>query len=236
MYHLTYRYTNTLTPFSRSSPFSSVGGGLRTLSGHVLVIPCLSEDSEGASVLFLLSNLASLLFDSRLNDRKNGFEGILVNSLGSLDLLGIGVTGLGLASLGTLLVVVVFERVHDKLRFVKLKTVDVSLETFLGTVLTAVINGDTDGHGFPLGDASSLQLSKSESTSSTDLEVVFDSLTVDDRTKLADRTRSELSGPGFTSLAAGDLLGGLVEPCFDEPLPVLAEVPIGHHVVVFHHP
>ena len=88
----------------------------------------------------------------------------VVSALGGLDVLGGGVTLLGLA---------VAAGEEDEALPVLLEALDVGLEALLGEVLAARVDGDTDGAGELAGNASSLQLNERETTAGPDAAVVY---------------------------------------------------------------
>lgn len=81
-----------------------------------------------------------------------------------------------------------------------------------------------------------LDLFEGESSARPDLLVVTDSRTTDLRAKRTGRgTRGDGTGFPHASQPPAGGPGRLVEPGLHEPLPVLVEVPIGHHVVALTH-
>lgn len=116
---------------------------------------------------------------------------------------------------------------------VGLEAVDVGVEGFLRLVATTVVDGNTNGPGFLLGDTSGLELLKGKTTASTDLDVVLDGRAPDSGAK---ETVNGTRGSGSSLLDAVQattlLPARLVEPGADPALPVLAEVDVGELVVV----
>lgn len=80
-------------------------------------------------------------------------------------------------------------------------------------------------------DARLLQLFQRETTSQSQLRVVPQSRTGDNRSEPTDRSRGQKSGLFHSFLVSSLLPHRLIEPEFDVPLPVLMEVAIGHNVV-----
>lgn len=141
----------------------------------------------------------------------------VVSALGGLDVLGGGVTLLGLA---------VAAGEEDEALPVLLEALDVGLEALLGEVLAARVDGDTDGTGELAGDTGScdaldafcavgkightLQLNERETTAGTDTAVVLDGRAADDGPELVDRPGGYLRSLGNTSIASGGLLARLL--------------------------
>jgi hypothetical protein len=135
----------------------------------------------------------------------------VVSALGGLDVLGGGVTLLGLA---------VAAGEEDEALPVLLEALDVGLEALLGEVLTARVDRDTDGTGELAGDTGScdaldafcavgkightLQLNERETTAGTDTAVVLDGRAADDG------PGGYLRSLGNTSIASGGLLARLL--------------------------
>ena len=107
----------------------------------------------------------NLLEDGLVDDGEDGAGGLdeVLALLGGLDVLGGGVTVLGLA---------VAAGEEDKALPVLLEALDVGLEALLGDVLAAGVDRDTDGGCELAGNASGLQLSKGETATGAHAPVV----------------------------------------------------------------
>lgn len=87
-----------------------------------------------------------------------------------------------------------------------------------------MVNHDTNTTRSLPANTGLLELSKGESTTLTDLDVVADSLSTDGGAEGGDGADTESSGLGLTGLTTAKLAAGLVEPGLDSALPVLAEM------------
>lgn len=170
-----------------------------------------SEGSVGGDIR--LGNGLGAWDDWGLGDREGGVGGELL--LSSLDLGIRGITLLWLAGL-------TWE--NDQLSLVLLESVDVGLESLDVSVLTTVVDSNTDGSGILFWNASSLELLKREASAESDLSVVLDGWGTDNWTKEVEWSRSQLGGTLCSVVSSADLLAWLVEVVFHSLLPVLLEV------------
>jgi hypothetical protein len=108
------------------------------------------------------------------------------------------------------------------------------LERLLGAVDAAVVHGDADTTGGLLVNLAGLELGEGEATAGADAHVVLDGRATDRGAQEVDRAGCELLGLGGARVTTADLAGGLVEPCADVLLPVLAEVRVLDRLVVLH--
>ena len=89
-----------------------------------------------------------------------------------------------------------------------------------------MVNNDTNSAGLLATDSSLLQLSKSETAAFPDLAVVTNGLSTDSGAEEVKRADTKASGLLLAGLATANLAAGLVKPCTNTDLPVLAEVVI----------
>jgi len=193
----------------------------------------------------LVTGLGSLLTKSSVGvlgtlgqrrDLADGVDNVLVDDressvgLGDVlafqDGLGVGLAGISLLNLSCT------AGENDETACVLLQALDVDCESFLRKVGSASVNADADGLGVLAGDSCSLELGERETTSSTKLHVVLDGWASDSWSQLVDWARSELCGLRSTSIAARDLLAGLVEVRPDPALPILSEMVVRELLVV----
>lgn len=139
----------------------------------------------------------------------------------SRDLLGLSDGGcVGVALLG--LSVLSWEQ--DELRFVCGQSLDVGVDRLLGSVLSSVVYCDSDRLCELSWDTSNLQLLKRETSSGSDLHVVFGRWAVDDRSERIGRSWSNLGCLLNSSTSSSKFLAWLVEPGLDSRLPILSEM------------
>ena len=112
----------------------------------------------------------------------------------------------------------------DQLGLVLLESLHVQLEDLSGSVLTSVVNSNTNGSGVSWGQASSLDLSQGETSTSSNLSVVLDGWGSDNRSEGIQWSWSNGSSLRSSSLTTGSLLTGLVKMNSNTLLPVLSEV------------
>ena len=98
---------------------------------------------------------------------------------------------------------------------------------------STVINSNTNGLSVVLAQSSSLQFLKSESSTCSDLDIVFVGRAVDHWSQLSKRSWSNPCCLGCSGLATADLPGWLVEPSLDIVLPIFVKVAIWYDVVSF---
>jgi hypothetical protein len=84
-----------------------------------------------------------------------------------------------------------------------------------------------------LADSGSLDFIKGESPAEPLLQVVLEGRASDNRPQGLQGPRRNLGSLGNAGLAPSFLARGLIEPGLDVSVPVLVEVPIGHHLVPF---
>mmetsp|Transcript_9269 Transcript_9269/g.25071 ORF Transcript_9269/g.25071 Transcript_9269/m.25071 type:complete len:246 (+) Transcript_9269:1127-1864(+) len=99
----------------------------------------------------------------------------------------------------------------DQVAQVRLKSGNVQVEGFLGLVVSAVVDGNSDSAGVSGADSGTLELLKGEATSETDLGGVFLGWAVHDRSELVEWGWCDGGGPGSTRQSAALLLACLVE-------------------------
>lgn len=121
---------------------------------------------------------------------------------------------------------------HNQALLVRLQSLHIQLLSLLAQIPPPVVNGNSQSAGLLSSNTGLLELSKSESTSLADLDVVSDGGRTDGRAEKLERTHTELGGLGGASLAAAEFAPGLVEPGAHAALPVLAEVVRVEDVVV----
>ena len=107
---------------------------------------------------------------------------------------------------------------------VGLQTLNVKSLALLAQVSPSVVNNDTNSAGLLATDSSLLQLSKSETAAFPDLAVVTNGLSTDSGAEEVKRADTKASGLLLAGLATANLAAGLVKPCTNTDLPVLAEV------------
>lgn len=105
----------------------------------------VTEDTVGVLGGLVVGDVALLEDSDVLDGEGSGVGGDAVGGLGSLDVLGGGVAGLGLA---------VAAGEEDEALLVLLEALDVGLEALLGEVLAAGVDGNADGLCQLAGDAS----------------------------------------------------------------------------------
>src|SRR3954466_2346030 len=97
------------------------------------------------------------------------------------------------------------------------------LESLDRAVRSAIVDGDAHSDGLSLPDPRLLQLLQSEPPSETQLRVVAAGRTADDGTEQSHGATGRCGNLRLTSIAATQLLPGLVEPELHTLLPVLVE-------------
>lgn len=112
----------------------------------------------------------------------------------------------------------------DQLGLVFVQSGDVKVEGLLRTVLSSVVNSDTDGSGVLWSQTSGLDLGQSETSTGSDLSVVLDGWTSHHWSQEVHWLWSHSGGLGGSGLTSGDLLASLVQVHSDTFLPVLSEV------------
>jgi len=105
-----------------------------------------------------------------------------------------------------------------------LETLNVDLETLLGSVAATVVDGDTERESLLATNTGSSELLLGESTTSTELHVVTLSRASNGGSEELSRAESSLDGLCLAMEAARVLLAGLIEPGLDTGLPILAEM------------
>jgi hypothetical protein len=120
----------------------------------------------------------------------------------------------------------------NQLGLVLLESQNVGLKTLNGSVLSSVVNGNTNGSSVVSGDTGSLELLKRETSASSDLSVVSDSGGSDNRSEKIQRSGSDSSGLLGSCKSSRRLLAGLVKVGLDPLLPVLSEMVLDEGVVL----
>ena len=174
------------------------------------------------------SDLLVLHLVGGLGERQESTLGLLAGS-GRLELLGGGVVDL------TLLGLTFSAGEQDELVLVLVEALSVGFQLFLASVGSSGINSNTNSFGESGRDASSLEFLLSETTSISDLAKILAGGAVHHGSELLEGTRESSSGLGSAHLSSSLLVGRLVEVSSDSSLPMLAEVNVGDHVVVFDH-
>ena len=87
-----------------------------------------------------------------------------------------------------------------------------------------MVNNNANRASLLATNTSLLQLSEGETTAFPDLAVVTNGLSTDSGAEEVEGTDTKASGLLLAGLATAELTTGLVEPCADTDLPVLAEV------------
>merc|ERR1712087_145353 len=99
-----------------------------------------------------------------------------------------------------------------------------------------MINTDTNVLGFMTVETSGLEFVQGESTTSSQLHVVFDCGWVNLWSQESlNRSRKDTSGFFCTSISASEFSCGLVKPNTHSLLPVLVKMGIGNNVIMFRH-
>ena len=111
----------------------------------------------------------------------------------------------------------------------------VGLESLLTSVLAPVVDGDADGSGELDTESRCLDLSEGESLAQSESVVVSNGLGSDGGSESVEGTGSDGGCSGPAGFKPAVLSAGLVEPDSDVSLPVLSEMHVGDHVVMFHH-
>lgn len=110
------------------------------------------------------------------------------------------------------------------LGLVFLQSLHVQVEDLLVSVLTSVVNSDTNGSSVSWGQTSGLNLGQSETSASSHLSVVLDGWRLDNWSQQVQWSWGNLGGLGSSGVTSRHLLTGLVEVHLDALLPVLSEV------------
>lgn len=105
-----------------------------------------------------------------------------------------------------------------------LESGDVGFVGLGGSVDSSWVDSNANGSGVFWRVADGLQFRDGETSTSSDLSVVFDSWASDDRSQQVDWLWSNLGGLGGSGRSSGGLLTGLVQVDSDSFLPVLSEV------------
>lgn len=195
-----------------------------------------TQEAGGGHVL--LEELVGLrLLDVSLGDLAGGGGGLdgddlrVAGLLGGLLLFGGGVTLSGLLADGE----------EDELGEVRLEAVGVGLQGLLGDVLTAGVDGDTDGGGVAGGDAGGADLFDGEAAAEAVAHVVADGGAGDGGLEVSQGAGEDLLGLLEAEAAAGLGLLGLVKEGLVVTLlrgaggPVLALMDLRDGVVTLSH-
>ena len=125
--------------------------------------------------------------------------------------------------------------VENQLVNVLQKSILVSIERLLTSVLTPVINRDADGASKLNSQTSSLDLIKGEASAKANSVIIPNSGAVDGWSEIIKGPGSISSSLCPSSLKSSFLSGSLVEPSPDIVLPMFSEMDVGDDVVVLDH-
>lgn len=169
----------------------------------------LAEGPEGAEVAFLLCDFPGCLGDDGGRERESKAGG------GGSEVVTSRITLLWLTSLlGE----------EDQTVLVCRQALNVDGLSLHAQVPPAVVDNDTQALGLFAPDSSFLQFGKCEATALTDFGVVSHGLCADSGAEELERSYTQCGGLGDTGISSAELTSGLVEPCLDTALPVLAEM------------
>jgi len=195
-----------------------------------------TQEASGGHVL--LEELVGLrLFDVSLGDLAGRGGSLDDDNTGVLGLLG----GLLFFSGGITLSGLLADGEEDELGEVRLEAFGVGLQGFFGDVLTAAVNGDTDGGGVAGGDTGGADFFNGEATAEALAHVVADGGAGDGGLEVSQGAGEGLLGLLEAETAAGFGLLGLVEEGLVVTLlrgtggPVLALMNLRDSVVALSH-
>jgi len=122
---------------------------------------------------------------------------------------------------------------EDQFGSVLLQTLNVLLKRLDALVTATVVDGDANGPGEVLVESGSLDLLEGETATEPLFLIVLDGWASDDRSELGGGSGRHLGGERLSGVLSADLPRRLVEPRLDAVLPILLEMRVLNHVVVF---
>ena len=204
-------------------------GPLLALALVSFVDSCESELSESLVRLHLFGDLLRLFSELLFGLREHVLSGVLLFGLGGLELFGGGVSDESLLGL------VGLPGEQDQLILVGGKSLDIKLESFFRSVLSSVIDDNTDGSCELRGESRFLDLLEGESSAISQFRIVLLRASMDDGSEFL-KGSWECSCCLFLSVNGSSMFASwLIEPCLHKSFTVLSQMNIWKDVVVLYH-